>query len=128
MFKDGGVSATAALVCMSLYIRQLVRERGQDVATPFQASLESQQYTSIMSILAELKENQKVLLEHLGSLMSSGAVSLNIGTDLSQDTNEIKTLTNSILQDLKMLAANQLNLMSGFQKVIEQLIDALRRN
>jgi hypothetical protein len=127
MSKDG-VATTAALVCMGLYIRQLVRERGQDKAGPTQTRLEDQQYSTIIASLNEIKENQKIIIDHIGALISSEAISLNMKESLSEDSHEIKNIGNTLLQDLRALSANQLNLMTGFQRVIEQLIDALKHN
>jgi hypothetical protein len=127
IFKDG-VSTTAALVCMGLYIRQLVRERGQDKAGPIQTRLEDQQYSTIIASLNEIKENQKIIIDHIGALISSEAISLNMKESLSEDSHEIKNIGNILLQDLRALSANQLNLMTGFQRVIEQLIDALKHS
>ena len=128
MFKDGGVSATAALVCMSLYIRQFIRERAQDKVGPVQTRLEDQQYSAIITSLNEIKENQKTIVDHLGALMSSEAISSSMKENLAEDSREIKNIGNTLLQDLRALSANQLNLMTGFQRVIEQLIDALKHN
>jgi hypothetical protein len=60
--------------------------------------------------------------------MSSEAISSSMKENLAEDSREIKNIGNTLLQDLRALSANQLNLMTGFQRVIEQLIDALKHN
>jgi hypothetical protein len=127
MSKDG-VATTAALVCMGLYVRQFIRERAQDKVGPVQTRLEDQQYSTIIASLNEIKENQKIIIDHIGALISSEAISLNMKESLSEDSHEIKNIGNILLQDLRALSANQLNLMTGFQRVIEQLIDALKHS
>jgi hypothetical protein len=127
MSKDG-VATTAALVCMGLYVRQFIRERAQDKVGPVQTRLEDQQYSAIIASLNEIKENQKTIVDHLGALMSSEAISSSMKESLSEDSHEIKNIGNILLQDLRALSANQLNLMTGFQRVIEQLIDALKHS
>jgi hypothetical protein len=127
MSKDG-VATTAALVCMGLYVRQFIRERAQDKVGPAQTRLEDQQYSAIIASLNEIKENQKTIVDRLGALMSSEAISSSMKENLAEDSREIKNIGNTLLQDLRALSANQLNLMTGFQRVIEQLIDALKHN
>lgn len=123
-----GVAPAAALVCTSLYIQQMVREKTGDKEKELKVKSDEEKYAKLTELLNKLIDGQQLVLDGIKGLTVNSITLAELSKDLSDDNHDIMNLTNILVQDLKVLAVNQLNLMNGFQKVIEQLIVALKGN
>lgn len=127
-FYEHGIAPTAALICTSLYLQQMVREKTSDRERESKGKIDDEKYSRLVDFLTKLMDGQQTLLDNIRGLTSNTVTLADMSKGLSHDNQAIMVLTNTLVSDLKVLAVNQLNLMNGFQKVIEQLISALKDN
>jgi hypothetical protein len=126
MIYEHGVAPAAALICTSLYIQQKIHDNTSDNKADLVEKAHEERYNKQMEALNKIVDNQTSSLEQIRSLQSNTVTLAELSRNLSSDNHNIMALTNTLITDVKILANNQLILTTGFQKVIEQLVAALR--
>lgn len=126
-FYTHGIAPTAALICTSLYIQQVVRDKSNDRDKVTKTKSDEDRFDRLIDMLDKLIDGQQLILDGIKSLTINSLTLAELSKGLSDDNHDLLNISNTLLQDLKVLAVNQLNLSNGFQKVIEQLISVLNK-
>jgi hypothetical protein len=121
-----GVAPTAAILCTSLYIRQVISEKAQKKEDELNDKTIANRDAKYIELFTKILDGQATILEQIRTLTSNTVTLAELSRNLSNDNHSLMLLTNTLITDVKVLANNQLTIMNGFQKVIEQLIETLR--
>lgn len=114
-----GASTGSAFICLGLFIWSQVQLATFKATVDANTKVITESNGELKSLIEAQSNAQEKLAESVHQL--AGAVETQAGVQHEQ-----LNLIREMATEQRVLSANQLTIMNGFQRVVEQLIDAIR--
>lgn len=127
--KQGWI-LTVAGICMGLYINAMVRDRADDKDQARRDVIETANREKLQKVLETILATEHEILESIKansvSIMGLSLTLKEFHETASDERQDVQADVTSVIQEMKLISSNQITSAAGLQRIIEQLINAIK--